>query len=67
MRRTAAIEYRIVRPDGNLITEASIFDEAMLCGDLELAAARAENALRSLQGPLADWWRAGLRQVRVIE
>jgi predicted amidohydrolase len=59
---------RIVLPDGNLISEASIFEEEILFADLELARAVAENALRSLDGePLSKWWRDGLGHVRVID
>lgn len=59
---------RIVAPDGNLISEASIFQEEMLVADLELTRADAAIAVKSLQAePLADWWREGMRHVRVIE
>jgi predicted amidohydrolase len=59
---------RVVSPDGNLIDEASIFEEELLFADLELARATAENALRSLDGaPLSDWWREGLEHMRVID
>lgn len=56
---------RIVAPDGNILQEATQFDETMLVADLDLAAATAENGVRSLERePLARWWRSALRQVR---
>jgi len=59
---------RIVGPDGNLLEEASIFDEEVLIADLELPEATAENALRSLDvPPLDQWWRDGMRHVRVFK
>ena len=59
---------RIVDPDGNIIEEASLFDEEVLIADLELPEAKAENALRSLDiPPLDQWWREGMRQVRVLK
>jgi predicted amidohydrolase/dienelactone hydrolase len=68
VRRGSHGQSRIVAPDGNLISEASIFEDELLLADLELAQANAENGLRSLErSPLSDWWREGLQQVRVIE
>ena len=59
---------RIVDPNGNLMAEASQFDEEVLIADLHLPDASAENALRSLdQPPLDRWWREGLRQVKVLK
>jgi predicted amidohydrolase len=59
---------RIVDPDGNIIEEASIFDEEVLIADLELSEANAENALKSLDiPPLDQWWRDGMRHVRVFK
>lgn len=59
---------RIVGPDGNIIQEASLFDEEVLIADLELSEAKAENALRSLDiSPLDQWWRDGMRHVRVLK
>ena len=67
-RRGSHGQSRIVAPDGNLITEASIFEDELLLADLELAQADAENGLRSLEhAPLSDWWREGLQHVRIIE
>lgn len=59
---------RIVAPDGNIIKEASIFNEEVLYADLDLAEATAGNAENSLKiAPLSDWWREGLKHVRVIK
>ncbi|RKX29766.1 MAG: hypothetical protein DRP71_15960 [Verrucomicrobia bacterium] len=59
---------RIVDPNGNIIEEASFFDEEVLIADLELPEAKAENALRSLDiPPLDQWWRDGMRHVRVLK
>jgi len=59
---------RIVDPVGNIIEEASQFDEEVLIADLELSEAKAENALRSLDiPPLDQWWRDGMRHVRVLK
>jgi predicted amidohydrolase len=58
---------RVVAPDGNLEGEAPMFGEAVVEADLDLRRATAANALRSLErGPLSEWWRDGLRRVRVI-
>jgi predicted amidohydrolase len=59
---------RIVAPDGNIIHEASIFQEDVVTATLEIKLATRSNALNSLtRGPLRDWWADGIRQVRVIE
>jgi predicted amidohydrolase len=59
---------RIVDPNGNMIAEASQFDEEVLIADLHLPDASAENALRSLDRPPLDrWGREGLRQVKVLK
>jgi predicted amidohydrolase len=60
---------RIIAPDGNLIgPEASTFGEEVLTAKLELRQATAANALNSIKrGPLGDWWREGIKRVRVIE
>ncbi len=59
---------RIIAPDGTIIEEASMFAEEVVVADLDLGRATAANALKSLsRGPLADWWREGLRRVRIIE
>ncbi|MDX2036652.1 MAG: carbon-nitrogen hydrolase family protein [Isosphaeraceae bacterium] len=59
---------RVVGPDGNLMgEEASMFGEDLLVVDLELEAADAANARRSLtRGPLAEWWKQGAASVRIL-
>ncbi len=58
---------RIIAPDGNIIEEASIFSEEVIIANLQLSEATAANALKSLsRGPLTDWWREGIKRVRVI-
>jgi|SRR4051812_15780542 omega-amidase len=59
---------RIIAPDGNIIQEASTHDEDVLVTTLDLSKASAENAKKSLtRGPLQDWWKAGLKRVRIVE
>jgi predicted amidohydrolase len=59
---------RLIDPDGNMIREASLFGEEVLCATLDLRRATAANARRSLtRGPLAGWWREGLKQVRHVD
>jgi hypothetical protein len=54
-------------PDGNIMQEASIFQEDVLVQTLELRRATRANALNSLKlGPLRDWWQEGLKRVRII-
>ena len=59
---------RIIAPDGNILREASIFREDVLIETLDLRKATRNNALKSIdRGPLGDWWKEGVKQVRVIE
>jgi predicted amidohydrolase len=59
---------RVIAPDGNIAQEASMFGEEEILADLDLARATAENARRSLgRGPLSDWWKDGVRRVRIVE
>jgi predicted amidohydrolase len=59
---------RIIAPDGNIVKEASIFGEQTLDEKLDLAKATRSNARNSAErGPLKDWWRDGMKKVRVIE
>lgn len=59
---------RVIAPDGNLLQEASIFDEDVLLATLDLRKATRDNARKSLtRGPFRDWWQEGLQRVRVIE
>jgi predicted amidohydrolase len=59
---------RIIQPDGNILQEASISDEDVVFGRLEVSKATRDNAKKSLtRGALQDWWRAGLDRVKRIE
>ena len=59
---------RIMAPDGNIMEEASIFQEDVLVQTLNLRKATRSNALNSLnRGPLGDWWQDGVKRVRIIE
>jgi predicted amidohydrolase len=59
---------RLIAPDGNLISEASIFGEDVVTATLELERATGRQAQQSIdRGPLGDWWRAGIARVRVID
>ena len=59
---------RVIAPDGNIVHEASMFEEEVVTADLDLGRATAANALNSVdRGPLADWWKEGVKRVRVIE
>jgi predicted amidohydrolase len=52
---------RIIAPDGNLMQEASIFQEEMLVQSLDMSKAHRHIALRSVESDLlADWWRSGI-------
>jgi predicted amidohydrolase len=59
---------RVIAPDGNIVHEASMFGEEVVTADLDLGRATAANARNSVgRGPLSDWWREGLKRVRVGE
>lgn len=59
---------RVVAPDGNVMQEATVFQEEMLVVDLDLSRSTGEWAGRSVErGPLGDWWRAGVSRVRVVQ
>ena len=57
---------RIVDVNGNLIKEAGMLQEEVLIADLDLSLADGEVALESLEGPMADWWREGMKRVKVL-
>jgi predicted amidohydrolase len=59
-------ESRIVGPDGNILLEASQREEEILIADLDVRLATRAFALNSLRGPHRQWWREGLRKVRVL-
>jgi len=58
---------RIVDVNGNLIKEAGMLQQEVLIADLDLSLADAEVALESLEGPMADWWREGMKSVQVLQ
>jgi predicted amidohydrolase len=59
---------RIIAPDGNIIHEATMFGEEVVTADLDLGRATAANASNSMnRGPLANWWKEGIKRVRAIE
>jgi len=59
---------RIISPDGNILHEASIFGEDVLIETLDLRKATRNNARGSLEfGPFQDWWKEGVKRVRIIE
>ena len=58
---------RIIAPDGNIIKEASIYGEEVVNANLDISKANWGNALKSLsRGPLQDWWKEGVKLVRII-
>lgn len=58
---------RIIAPDGNILEEASVYEEDILTAALDIRKATAENARKSLtRGPLRDWWEEGVQRVRKL-
>ncbi len=58
---------RLIAPDGNILQEASIFKEDILMGSLDLSQASQANARKSMtRGPLIEWYREGVKKVKVI-
>src|SRR6266576_2803934 len=52
---------RIIAPDGNIVHEASIFEEDVVSAALDLRKATRNNATNTLKrGPFRDWWEDGL-------
>jgi len=59
---------RIIGPDGNIITEASVYAEEIIYAGLDISKAGRGNALRSLsRGILRDWWKDGVNTVKIIK
>lgn len=52
---------RIIAPDGNIIKEASMFGEDVLISVLNLTPKEPRFPRNSLNGPLGDWWRSGVK------
>ena len=58
---------RIIAPDGNIVEEAGAFGEDVLIATLELRQATGAMARPSAErGPLADWWREGIKRVQIV-
>ena len=58
---------RIIRPDGNIISEASIFDEEVITATLDMKKANGNLANQSLGCDfLKSWWEDGASKVRRI-
>ena len=59
---------RIIAPDGNILKESSVFDEEIITATLNVNRASRDNARKSLtRGPLREWWREGLKRVRIVD
>lgn len=59
---------RIVKPDGNIVCEASIFGEELLSATLDIRQATGQWAKNSLRCDfLHKWWLEGIKKVRHIE
>ncbi|NWG14351.1 MAG: carbon-nitrogen hydrolase family protein [Acidobacteria bacterium] len=57
---------RIVRPDGNILCEASMFRDEVITADLDMSQATGATALKSLEYPaLREWWELGIRKVLI--
>lgn len=54
---------RIIGTDGNIIEEASMFGEDILVSNLKVSLANPAWILEVLNGPMADWWRVGLKSL----
>jgi predicted amidohydrolase len=48
---------RILRDDGNILKEASFYDEEIL---IETLSIKPGKLTRPLEGPMAEWWRQGI-------
>ena len=58
---------RIIRPDGVIAFEASVWGEDTIMADLDMTAASRYLAKLALESPtFSDWWREGLRLVGPI-
>lgn len=58
---------RVIGPDGNIVEEASVFGEDVVRATLDLSRATGSMARQSVdRGPLGEWWREGIKQVRIV-
>jgi predicted amidohydrolase len=59
---------RIITPGGNIVQEASMFDEEVLTATLELGRATRGNAVNAFRSDvLRSWWQDGVKLVRRID
>jgi predicted amidohydrolase len=59
---------RVIAPDGNIIEEATMFDEQVVLATLDMSKATGRMARLSVErGPLGAWWTSGVEQVRIID
>ncbi len=59
---------RIIAPDGNIVEEAGMFDEQVVASTLDLTKATGRTGRLSIErGPLGDWWREGVKRVRIVD
>lgn len=57
---------RIVRPDGNIVVEATMFGEESVSASLDMEKANGSTARNSLRSELLrDWWLEGIEKVEV--
>ncbi|HQO33143.1 MAG TPA: carbon-nitrogen hydrolase family protein [bacterium] len=55
---------RIIAPDGNIIVEASMFQDELISAMLDMQKATAENAQKSFRcEALRAWWEEGMKKV----
>ena len=58
---------RIIAPDGNIIKEALIYSEEVISARIDVNKASRGNATKSIsRGILGDWWKEGVKSVRII-
>ena len=56
---------RIIKPDGNIVMEATIFKEEIITHNLDITKATRGIPLKSLKSKLlGDWWREGMKFVK---
>lgn len=59
---------RIIAPDGNIIKEASIYSEEIIYATIDVSKASRGNALKSItRGILQDWWKEGVKKVKMVK
>lgn len=64
---------RIIAPDGNIIKEASIFNEDIVMSTIDIGRASRSTARRSMMktnrtdGVLQSWWEEGVKYVKIIK